>query len=155
MSCNGYGMKLTATFFLQMIDCVYSPNPLRESRGGGPYDHPLCPGLQPGPPSQTPGGLGQSMSEVTWPPNLEFRRWGSSGPSSLMPDEPVLVEILSGAQVLKKLTATCDCILVQVLIHLCVNHKNIVRHTAHTIVSWPNPKQWLMIHTSGLMMIIR
>ena len=33
--------------------------------------------------------------------------------------------------------------------------KNIVRHTAHTIVSWPNPKQWLMIHTSGLMMIIR
>ena len=36
----------------------------------------------------------------------------------------------------------------------CYN-KNIVRHTAHTIVSWPNPKQWLMIHTSGLMMIIR
>ena len=24
-------------------------------------------------------------------------------------------------------------------------NKNIVRHTAHTIVSWPNPKQWLMI----------
>ena len=23
-------------------------------------------------------------------------------------------------------------------------HKNIVRHTAHTIVSWPNPKQWLV-----------
>ena len=35
------------------------------------------------------------------------------------------------------------------------HYKNIVRHTAHTIVSWPNPKQWLMIHTSGLMMIIR
>ena len=34
-------------------------------------------------------------------------------------------------------------------------NKNIVRHTAHTIVSWPNPKQWLMIHTSDLMMIIR
>ena len=34
-------------------------------------------------------------------------------------------------------------------------YKNIVRHTAHTIVSWPNPKQWLMINTSGLMMIIR
>ena len=32
-------------------------------------------------------GLGQrywSVSEVTWPPKLEFRRWGSSGPSSLM-----------------------------------------------------------------------
>ena len=32
--------------------------------------------------------------------------------------------------------------------------KNIVRHTAHTIVSWPNSKQWLVIHTSDLMMII-
>ena len=34
------------------------------------YDHPLCPGLQPGPPSQTPAGLGQrywSVSVVTWP----------------------------------------------------------------------------------------
>ena len=30
-------------------------------------------------------------------------------------------------------------------------HKNIVRQTAHTIVSWPNPKQWLTIHTSDLM----
>ena len=35
------------------------------------------------------------------------------------------------------------------------HYKNIVRHTAHAIVSWPNPKQWLMIHTSGLMMMIR
>ena len=49
---------------------------LRESiprlfNGGVHYDHPLYPGLQPCPPSQTPGGLGQrywSVSEVTWPP---------------------------------------------------------------------------------------
>ena len=43
--------------------------------------------LQSGPPSQTPGGLGQrywSVSEVTWPPQLELRRWRSSGPSSVM-----------------------------------------------------------------------
>ena len=33
--------------------------------------------------------------------------------------------------------------------------KNIKRHTAHTIVSWPNPKQWILVHTSDLMMIIR
>ena len=33
--------------------------------------------------------------------------------------------------------------------------KNIERHTAHTIVSWPNPKQWVTVHTSDLMMIIR
>ena len=33
--------------------------------------------------------------------------------------------------------------------------KNTERHTAHTIVSWPNPKQWVSVHTSDLMMIIR
>ena len=32
---------------------------------------------------------------------------------------------------------------------------NIERHTAHTIVSWPNPKQWIIVHTSDLMMMIR
>ena len=37
---------------------------------------------------------------------------------------------------------------------IIVPHKNLVRHTAHTIVSWPNPQQWLMIHPSDLMMII-
>ena len=55
--------------------------------GDDRYDRSLCPGLQPGPPSQTPGGLGQrfwSVSAVTWPPKLELRRWRSSGPSSLM-----------------------------------------------------------------------
>ena len=31
----------------------------------------------------------------------------------------------------------------------------IVRHTAHTIVSWYNPNQWLMVHTSDLMMVTR
>ena len=35
------------------------------------------------------------------------------------------------------------------------NHINIERHTALTIVSWPNPKQWIMVHTSDLMMISR
>ena len=33
--------------------------------------------------------------------------------------------------------------------------KNIERHTAHTIVSWPNPKQWMIVHTSDLMMMIK
>ena len=32
-------------------------------------------------------------------------------------------------------------------------NKNIERHTAHTIVSWPNPKQGIMVHTSDLIMI--
>ena len=62
-------------------------NPEAVKWGDDHYDCTLCPGLQPGPPSQTPGGLGQrywSMSEVTWPPKLELRRWRSSGPSSLM-----------------------------------------------------------------------
>ena len=34
-------------------------------------------------------------------------------------------------------------------------HKKIERHTAHTIVSWPIPKQWVILHTSDLMMVIR
>ena len=34
--------------------------------------------------------------------------------------------------------------------------KNIERHTADTIVSWPNPKQqWIIVHSSDLMMLIR
>ena len=46
-------------------------NPEAILKVGDHYDHPLWPGLQPGPPSQTPGGLGQrywSVSVVTWPP---------------------------------------------------------------------------------------
>ena len=33
--------------------------------------------------------------------------------------------------------------------------KNIYRHTADTIVSWPNLIQWAIVHTSYLMMMIR
>ena len=36
-----------------------------------------------------------------------------------------------------------------------VRRKNIERHTADTIVSWPNPKQWVIVHTSDLIKIIR
>ena len=32
--------------------------------------------------------------------------------------------------------------------------KTIERHRAHTIFSWPNPKQWIIVHTSDLMMMI-
>ena len=32
---------------------------------------------------------------------------------------------------------------------------NIERHTAHTTLSWPNPKQRVIVHTSDLMTIIR
>ena len=35
------------------------------------------------------------------------------------------------------------------------NHKNIERHTAHTIVPLPNPKQWVIVHTTDLMLMIR
>ena len=33
------------------------------------------------------------------------------------------------------------------------SNKNIDRHTAHTIVSWPCPKQGVIVHSSDLMMI--
>ena len=32
--------------------------------------------------------------------------------------------------------------------------KNIERHTAHTIVSWPNPKQCIVVRTFDFMMMI-
>ena len=32
--------------------------------------------------------------------------------------------------------------------------RRIYRHTAHTIVSWPNHKQWVIVHTSQFMMIM-
>ena len=38
---------------------------------------------------------------------------------------------------------------------LQLNSKNIERHTANTIVSWPNPNRWVIVHSSDLMMIIR
>ena len=34
-------------------------------------------------------------------------------------------------------------------------YKNTERHTAHTIVSWPNPREWVIVHTYDLMMMIR
>ena len=37
-------------------------------------------------------------------------------------------------------------------IHFIVG-KNI-GHIAHTTILWPNPKQWLNIHISDLMMVI-
>ena len=36
-----------------------------------------------------------------------------------------------------------------------LDRKNIAKHTAHTIVSWPDPKHCLMIHISELMLLIR
>ena len=33
--------------------------------------------------------------------------------------------------------------------------KNIEIHIADTIMSWPNPKQWVIVHTSDFIMIIR
>ena len=44
---------------------------------------------------------------------------------------------------------------VMVMTIRALGHKNIERHIMHTIVSWPNPKQWVIVHTSDLMMIIR
>ena len=49
----------------------------------------------------------------------------------------------------------CKWIYVKMMLLWAPFDKNIERHTAHTIVSWPNPKQWVIVHTSDLMMIIR
>ena len=42
-----------------------------------------------------------------------------------------------------------------VFLYYYLLHKTTERHTAHTIVSWPNPKEWVIVHTSDSMMIIR
>ena len=34
-------------------------------------------------------------------------------------------------------------------------YKNIERHTANAIVSWPNPQHWQMSHTSDSILILR
>ena len=39
--------------------------------------------------------------------------------------------------------------------HVSSSDKNIERNTAHTIVLWPKPKQWVIIYTSDFMMIIK
>ena len=39
--------------------------------------------------------------------------------------------------------------------HLVIFHCSTERHTVHTMFSWPNPKQWLMIRISDLMIIVR
>ena len=36
----------------------------------------------------------------------------------------------------------------KIIIHKKQIHAYIARHTGHTIVSWPNPKQWLIFHNS-------
>ena len=38
-------------------------------------------------------------------------------------------------------------------LYICI-YKNIERNTADSIVSWPNPKQWVIVHTSDLIMMI-
>ena len=90
-----------------------------------------CPGLQPGPPSQTPGGLCQSywsVSEVTWPPNLELRRRRSSGPSSLMTHETWQLFLL------------LVCIIDRhYRVYIFVYWQYFALHTVNTIVQSSNP----------------
>ena len=52
-------MKLPQAMHLTTGTAITGINPEAILIMGDPYGHLLCPGLQPGPPSQTPGGLGQ------------------------------------------------------------------------------------------------
>ena len=45
--------------------------------------------------------------------------------------------------------------LTKLFLNVKLENKNIGRHTAHTIYSWPNLKQWQIDLISDLMMIIR
>ena len=47
-------------------------------------------------------------------------------------------------------------ILLHFVMRTCLMYHNyMLQLTAHTIVWWPNPKQWIIVHTSDLMVLIR
>ena len=46
-------------------------------------------------------------------------------------------------------------IVTETILQLSLLYMNILRHTVYTIASLHNPKQWLMLHTADLMMIIK
>ena len=90
------GLAGSVLFFSDILFQRYSslresiPRLLNEGTvkwGDDSYDRLLCPGLQPGPPSQTPGGLGQRY--WSWAGSHDRGNWsfggdGLRGPSSLM-----------------------------------------------------------------------
>ena len=79
-----------------------------QSRGclmvGRPLRPPACPSLQPGPPSQTPGGVGQrywSVSRVMWPPKSGVSEVGVF--RALQPNVQMVSRIPSNLMALKKI----------------------------------------------------
>ena len=54
-----YGEWLIESYLLKRRVHITGINPEAILIVGDHYGHLLCPSLQPGPPSQTPGGLGQ------------------------------------------------------------------------------------------------
>ena len=53
--CSALAMELLQSYTKPLQESI----PRLFNGGEDHYDHPLCPGLHPGPPSQTPGSLGQ------------------------------------------------------------------------------------------------
>ena len=72
-------------------------------------------------------------------------------------DDKLLLAQLMAWNSICILSALADIILQRhnAVLQMTYNHKNTERHTAHTIVSWPNPKQWATVHTSDLTMIVK
>ena len=69
--------------------------------------------------------------------------------------EPIMFSLLTHTYVTLPQWVKIVKILHVLLLWMKGSYKNTERHTAHTIVSWPNPKQWVIVHASDLMMIIR
>ena len=88
-----------------------------------------------------------------FPPTMHCTAIPFVGTQPTAPIVPFLVGIVPWVYLIQPHLAMAAAVLTLSSLPRFSSHKNIVRHTAHTIVSWPNPKQWLMIHTSGLMMI--
>ena len=64
----------------------------------------------------------------------------------------LLIEIMWHSMIWQKITFLLKAVS---LLLMDLRYHNVKIYTAHTIVSWPNPKQWKMDHKSDLMMIMR
>ena len=101
------------------------------------------------------GPLGTNVSEIlTWIQTFSFKKMHSNISSAKWCPFCLGLNVLISSpqwvgQGCRKPTLCTLCLALKYYLA----NKNIVRHTACTIVSWPYPEQWLMNHIFDMMMI--
>ena len=112
------------------------------------------------PPTSLGGGIINMNIEMAWNSNLLNKKWDKSELPLLFSPNLYFCKVSRWSPHQENMDHHVWHVYIQIsvehkLIPLIDIWKNIEKHTAHTIVSWPNPKQWVIVHTSDLMMIIR